>query len=145
MNWTNELILLAPRILPNRKPLEYQGFIGLFTSIKNRYSKGFIYLVYKYIDTIQEKDLEGMLNNTKYYYNKQSLYTNGSYFIIFSFYYLEEPQVIEDYKNHGNIGFNIEDYASIFIFWGDKSKDIKHIYKEDVFKCECELNEERLS
>ena len=84
MVWSNGLILLAPRVLPNRKPLEHSSFIGLYTAINREYSKGFIYLVFKHIDAKQVKDLEGSLNNTKYYYSMKLLYVNSKYFIIFT-------------------------------------------------------------
>ena len=129
MVWSNELILLAPRVLPNRKPLEHSSFIGLYTAINREYSKGFIYLVFKHIDAKQVKDLEGSLNNTKY-------------FIIFTFYI--DDINIEEYKEHGNIGFTIEDYALIFIFWGDLVKDMPQFYNEDIFECKNKLNEKDL-
>jgi hypothetical protein len=142
MVWSNELILLAPRVLPNRKPLEHSSFIGLYTAINREYSKGFIYLVFKYIDAKQVKDLEGSLNNTKYYYSMKLLYVNSKYFIIFTFYI--DDINIEEYKEHGNIGFTIEDYALIFIFWGDLVKDMPQFYNEDIFECKNKLNEKDL-
>lgn len=142
MVWSNELILLAPRVLPNRKPLEHSSFIGLYTTINREYSKGFIYLVFKHIDAKQVKDLEGSLNNTKYYYSMKLLYVNSKYFIIFTFYI--DDINIEEYKEHGNIGFTIEDYALIFIFWGDLVKDMPQFYNEDIFECKNKLNEKDL-
>lgn len=144
MNWTNELILLAPRILSNRKPLEYSNFIGLYTSIKDKYSKGYLYLVYDYSKLQESKEVEGLLNNTKYYYNKQILFVNNKYFIIFTFYFDKEIEVIEEYKEHGNIGFTIDDYLPLITFWGDRNKEIKDIYLTDIFESKCELNEKRL-
>lgn len=44
------------------------------------------------------------------------LYVNSKYFIIFTFYI--DDINIEEYKEHGNIGFTIEDYALIFLFLG---------------------------
>lgn len=145
MNWTNALIFLAPRILNNRKPLEYSSFIGLYTSIKDKYSKGFLYLVYDYSNIREIKEVEGLLNNLKYYYNSQLLYVNNKYFIIFSFYFSKDNNIIEEYKEHGNIGFTMFDYTPLITFWGDRNSEIKDIYTTDIFKCKNELNEERLS
>lgn len=142
MVWSNELILLAPRVLSSRKPLEHPSFIALYTAINKEYSKGFIYLVFRHIDANQVKDLEGSLINTKYYYSMRLLYVNNKYFIVFTFYI--DDINIEEYKEHGNIGFTIDDYAIIFTFWGDLIKDMPRFYNEDIFECKNKLNEEDL-
>ena len=70
------------------------------------------------------------------------LYVNNKYFIIFTFYI--DDINIEEYKEHGNIGFTIEDYAIIFIFWGDLVKDMPQFYNKDIFECKNKLNEKDL-
>lgn len=135
MNWTNELILLAPRILENRKPLEHSSFIGLYTAIENEYSEGFIYLVYQFKNVNELKDIEGLLNNNEYYYDKRFLRINDLIYTVFVFKYKDITE-IEEYKRFGTTGFTLSDYILIYTFWGDLSKEIPNLSFISIKNCE---------
>lgn len=136
MIWTNELILLAPRILQKRNPLEHSDFIGLFTSIKDEYSEGFIYLLYAFSNFDQEKNIEGLLNNTDYYYDKRFFYIGKTRYVIFVF----RKNDIETHKRYGNIGYDIDDYTLIYTFWGDRNKEINWISNIVISESKSELD-----
>lgn len=139
MIWTNELILLAPRILQKRSPLEHKNFIGLYTSIKDEYSKGFVYLLYQFNDFNQEKHIEGLLNNTEWYYNKRVIYVSNLRYVIFIF----KKEDVEIHKNYGNIGYDINDYTLIYTFWGDRNKEINWISNTIISVCKSEMDKEK--
>ena len=65
MELTPEIILLSPRVLSKRKPLEHKSFKGLYTSLYDEYSKGFIYLDYVFNNIEEEKDIPKALVNLK--------------------------------------------------------------------------------
>lgn len=73
MELTPEIILLSPRILSKRKPLEHKSFKGLYTSLYDEYSKGFIYLDYVFNNIEEEKDIEGWLTCEKHISIRESL------------------------------------------------------------------------
>ena len=73
MELTPEIILLSPRVLSKRNPLEHKSFKGLYTSLYDEYSKGFIYLDYVFNNIEEETDIEGWLTCEKTYFNKRIL------------------------------------------------------------------------
>ncbi len=124
MELTPEIILLSPRVLSKRNPLEHKSFKGLYTSLYDEYSKGFIYLDYVFNNIEEEKDIEGWLTCEKTYFNKRIFNINSSKHTIFTLK-SEDSRELEDYKQTGNLGFGITDWYPIFQFWGDRTKDIK--------------------
>lgn len=139
MIWTNELILLAPRILQNKKPLETDCFIGLFTSIKSECSNGFVYLLYKFDNVEQEISIKELFEIEPRYYNCKVVFIKNIRYVVFKFYNKE----IEMHKKYGNIGYDIYDYTLIYTFWGDLSKDINHISNTHIGYCNSELDKEK--
>lgn len=126
MELTPELVLLSPRVLSKRKPLEHKSFNGLYTSLYDDYSKGFIYLDYIFNDIEEEKDIEGWLTCEKTYFNKRLFNINSVKHTIFTLK-SEDSRELEDYKQTGNLGFGITDWYPIFQFWGDRNKEIKEV------------------
>lgn len=124
MELTPEIILLSPRVLSKRNPLEHKSFKGLYTSLYDEYSKGFIYLDYVFNNIEEEKDIEGWLTCERTYFNKRIFNINSSKHTIFTLK-SEDSRELEDYKQTGNLGFGITDWYPIFQFWGDRVKDIK--------------------
>lgn len=140
----NTLVLLAPRILSDRKPLEDSNFIGLYTAIDDEDSKGFIYLVYKYANAKQLRYLKDSLENTEHFYNTRLLHVGDTCCLLFVFYF-DDVKYIESYKEFGNIGFSLDDYALIYTFWGDLSKDIANLHNQTILECKQKLNTKDLS
>lgn len=135
MVWKPELILLAPRVLSKRKPLEHQSFIGLYTGLLGMDSKGFIFLVYAFKNIEEEKDIEGWLVCEQTYHDKRYWYRSEHHTIIkYTIFILkaEDSRELEDYKKTGNLGFEISEWYSIFKFWGDLNKDIKFVVDNTI-------------
>ncbi len=129
MELTPEVILLSPRVLSKRKPLEHKSFKGLYTSLYDECSEGLIYLDYTFDNVEEEKDIEGWLACEKTYFNKRIFYINSTRHTVFVLK-AEDSRELEDYKQTGNIGFGITDWYPIFKFWGDRIKDIERVVFE---------------
>lgn len=129
-----EVILLAPRVLSNRKPLEHNSFVGLYTNIKGEYSEGFIYLVYCFNNVEDKKDIEGWLICESTYFTDKTVYMDNKSYTIF-YFKVNNSKDLESYKKYGNLFFNTDDWVNLFIFWGDLSKDIRSIYNTTIDSC----------
>lgn len=133
MRYSNATVLLAPRVLNTRKPLEHKSFIDLYTEIEGEYSKGFIYLLYKF-DTVKEfYYINSLLRDNIYYYNYNNIVINKISYTLFRFKL--EIKEIEEYKSCGNFGFILLDYTKIFTFWGDLNSEIAYISENNIYDC----------
>lgn len=136
--FSNSTILLAPRILDIRKPLEHKSFINLYTEVEGEYSKGFIYLLFKFNNTKEFYYINYMLKTSKYYYNYSTIELNNSLYTLFRFK-LDNIRDIEEYKSCGNFGFILDDYTTIYKFWGDRISEIEYVSRIDIYECKNKL------
>lgn len=134
MAWSSELILLAPKVLSKRKPLEHPSFIGLFTGLTGEYSEGFIYLIYSFKNIEEQKDIEGWLVCESTYYDDKNIYIQGIKYTIFILK-TKDSQDLESCKKYGNMFFNTDDWINLFVFWGDLGKDIRSIVNIPIESC----------
>lgn len=133
MKFNNTTILLAPRILDTRKPLEHKSFIDTYTEVEGEYSKGFIYLLYKFNNIKEFYYINYLLRRSKFYYNYSNIVIDKIVYTIFRFKL--NTKEIEEYKCCGNFGLTLSDYTKIYTFWGDRNKEIVHISEIDIYDC----------
>lgn len=143
MEWTNELILLAPRILPDRKLIEDPDFRGIYTSVEGKLSENQIYILFKPSSSKKYYWLNHYMEQLEHYWNTEFFRADETGLsMLYTFKSNEEDFPNFDFYKSGFLhGYCLYDWVPIFKFWGDRLKEMPRFYEELKLKCDRQLKE----
>ncbi len=136
MEWTNELIFLAPLLLPDRKLIEDPDFVDVYTKVEGEVSEYELYLFFKFTSQKKYEYLNYYMKKLPYYWNTR-FFNRG---ILFVFKRPDPPRWAEpDFYNFksakdGNVTYSMDDWAKVFTFWGDRLKEMPRFWEERIWK-----------
>ena len=137
MEWSNELILLAPRLLPDRKLIEDADFVDLYTKVEGEPSNNELYLLFKFTTEKRYYYLLNYMMKQKYFWNTTNVHKDKQSYILFIFRSPEKEWDNFETLKLGSIGYTLQyDWAPIFIFWGDRLREMPRFYDEHILRLE---------
>lgn len=130
---------MATYILNNIKPLLNKAFIDLYTDVDGEDSNGYLYLLYKFTNSQDEKKQEYWLRRCPCYFNSKWIVIDNKCYTLFKFK-VEDRVEVESVKKYGNICFSISDYLPIFSLWKDFMQEAQDVSISYIKKCKKTLN-----